>query len=1189
MRISSKSVRLLNNLFNIRPTEWPRFSLIYLMYFVAVIGKKWGEPVIEAAFLEQVGVDFLPWAFLINAIFTIIAIAIYTAFADRVSNRKLLIGLFLVSAAGIAAGLGLLGWGLVVITYPLLYLILNVPLLDIFNVHWPTYVNSFYNTQSAKRIIPLLASSTRIAGIAAALTLPLLNSFLSPVAIIVIFLGTLVLAAGIAWVMPYLLKEETQEGQAASPVQSRASYIENIREGFRYISDSPFLRWLALASLMLFILLPFINYQALQIFKNELQTTERISNFIVVLNGIGDLLALPVQLFLLNRLIGRVGLPNTSLIFPGGMLAIGGVLAFFQGLPAAALGYFSRTTFRTTLRNPVDSLLYNAVPLRVKGRARAFIGGLVVPVGSIIGGLLLLSPAVSTAWFLPLLTGLLALAFLGTSLIVRREYSRAFITMLEQEDFSFLLSQTDNPVIAADPATLKFLQNKLEQSQSPEFTIFMAQLISQIGTNEALSILGQTLRQSEDSRLRTALLQTITAAESRSPAAYRLYAEFLADPDPEVRQAVIAGLEQAAGPGDEDYISQLTELLVDPETEVRVRALAGLVRSGRFYELPPAIQLLSRLLADPDPHQRAYGVATLGLLAQIGDEQAIPRLVDYLSDPADEVRLEAVTTLEGLAPQILAGRTPLLLEKVRPLRQDPVERIRQAVLNVLGNLGQPESYEAIVQALTDPSPAVRATAADVLARLGKAAIPIVHPQLEASDPQLRKMVAVILSRINRREFGHLIKTHITNNLLLIYRNVGRMQALATCYRCSSLTVLQSALQEENKELLDEIFYLLAAVHDESSLRVVTDSLASDDSRTRANATEALESLTTPQTASLIVPLFDPDPNLNQLAGFSLETWEMQPPTPEQAIEHIMTDPDEPWLRAIMTFALGEMGLLLQQSGQSKKAPGAPGLDPLAALADLGSSPAKPKPQGRRTPPADLLGALIEDDAAVEEPGRTAGTGEAGQVPFTLPQIKTMLATALADPAPQVRQAAEAASRLLVGGRTIEAEKAEVTMLSNIEKIIFLKEVPFFAGMTIRQLQALADVCEEELYEEDETIFNQNDSGGALYVIVNGRVGIEQEKRKGTYARLATLETHSYFGEMTLLDNGPRSASAIALQDTLLLRLRREPLIALARQFPDLSLELIKVLSERLRQANNRIAELTRSHPRQLQKLFDELD
>lgn len=163
------------------------------------------------------------------------------------------------------------------------------------------------------------------------------------------------------------------------------------------------------------------------------------------------------------------------------------------------------------------------------------------------------------------------------------------------------------------------------------------------------------------------------------------------------------------------------------------------------------------------------------------------------------------------------------------------------------------------------------------------------------------------------------------------------------------------------------------------------------------------------------------------------------------------------------------------------------------------------------------------------------------------------------------------------------------MLSAIEKIIFLKEVPFFQGMTVDQLRVLADVCEEQLFVEDTRIFNEGDAGGTLYVVVSGRVGIEQEKRTGSFARLADAGAHSYFGEMNLFDNSPHSTSAIALQDTMTLRLRREPLIALARQYPDLSLELINVLSSRLREVSDRIAELTKTRPRVLHKFFDQFE
>ena len=160
------------------------------------------------------------------------------------------------------------------------------------------------------------------------------------------------------------------------------------------------------------------------------------------------------------------------------------------------------------------------------------------------------------------------------------------------------------------------------------------------------------------------------------------------------------------------------------------------------------------------------------------------------------------------------------------------------------------------------------------------------------------------------------------------------------------------------------------------------------------------------------------------------------------------------------------------------------------------------------------------------------------------------------------------------------------MLSIIDRIIFLKEVPFFQGMNIDQLKVLAALCEEKFFEKDAHIFNNGDPGGALYVVVNGRVGIEQEKRAGSFARLADVDAYSYFGEVNFFDGSSRSMSAIAVRDTLTLQLRREPLIELIRQNPNLALELINALSDRLRANNNRIAELTRSQPDKLDKLFN---
>jgi CRP-like cAMP-binding protein/HEAT repeat protein len=1242
----------LNKLFNIRPTEWPRVLLLLLMASLSNVGGVWGSTITYAAFLKQPGgLELLPWVLVSSSVLSILAIAIYTAFVDHLANDRLLVALYAIGTAIIIIILGLALLGLnPLIAYPLLYL-LFLTWLAVVNPHFITYVNGFYDIQAAKRVLPVVSAGFRVGVIVAGLSMPFLTSEFEPETILVIWLLIYMVIAGLAWSMPYFLKERgTQVRQAAytSPVatpsseKQRSSYLDNMREGFRYTVQSTFLRWMAIGTLLLMVLMALIEYKTGELLLKEMErfgTQEELANFLAFLAGVGTIFVLPMLLFGMSHLITRLGLGNTSLIFPAGNLMVCGGLVLAPGLVSAAAAYLDRVSFRPGFQSPIDGLLYNAVPLRVKGRARAFVSGLIVPVGTLMGGLLLVLPSTSAVpWFVPTLIAGLAVAYLVSSLFIRQQYSQALVKMLGQEDYSFLLSQEASDLTVADPSTLGQLQKKLQDSTSHEFTIFMAKLISQIGGDQAVPILRQTARAAAGAQTRSALVDVLVAAGLRGDAVRQLYIEFLGDPHGRVRQSAVTGLEHLAGLADKQILSRMLEMVHDPDMNVRVRVLVALVHSGNFYQLAPAVQSLDQLLADEDPHCRARGIQ---VVREIANHRAIRDLMEYLSDPADEVRLEAALAVEelsrGAIPQLSGAGCRIdapLVEKMTPLLRDPVERVRQAALLVLGRIGTRESHQMMVDALADSSSQVRETAVDALAQAGKSIIPVVHPKLNSPDAQLRKMAAVTLSRVNPREFGSLIVgSNITGNLLTIYRNYGLAEALVPCAEHLSLAILQSALREQNRQLLDEIFYLLTAIYAPDDVKIIGESLRSESARVRANATEALEALTTPQIACLIAPLFEPDLPPIQLLSLSEETWDMEHPDTARAIRQLVANPDDPWLRAITAFALGEIGAALS-AGEKKSPPGCTSLSRKRSQLFLEGPAADDtagrleRPRRRRSPPADLLGVVMgtcddsetsseaphrrdEEDlqakASSQPPYQDTSPGEAErgkemdepsallQAGFTLPEIEAMLEASLADPVDEVRLAAQSARRVMAAGnlqasfRMADVAKKEAVLLATLERIIFLKQVPFFQGMTVDQLKILASVCEEEFFEADMRIFDEGDPGGALYVVVSGRVGIEREKRKGSFVRVATLEAHSYFGETTLFDNGPRTAAAIAVQDSLTLRLRREPLIALARQYPDLSLELINVLSKRLSEANDRIAELTRTRPRQLQKLFDQLD
>lgn len=162
------------------------------------------------------------------------------------------------------------------------------------------------------------------------------------------------------------------------------------------------------------------------------------------------------------------------------------------------------------------------------------------------------------------------------------------------------------------------------------------------------------------------------------------------------------------------------------------------------------------------------------------------------------------------------------------------------------------------------------------------------------------------------------------------------------------------------------------------------------------------------------------------------------------------------------------------------------------------------------------------------------------------------------------------------------------MLSTIDRIIFLKEVPFFQTLGILQLKELAPACEENFFLKDSYIFHKGDAGGTLYMVVNGRVGIEYEKRAGSFARLDDKNSYAFFGEANFFDASQHTTDALAIHDTSILQLHREPLIGLVRQKPSLALELINTLSRSLREDDQRAAKLKSVQPGNLSKLFDKL-
>jgi len=137
----------------------------------------------------------------------------------------------------------------------------------------------------------------------------------------------------------------------------------------------------------------------------------------------------------------------------------------------------------------------------------------------------------------------------------------------------------------------------------------------------------------------------------------------------------------------------------------------------------------------------------------------------------------------------------------------------------------------------------------------------------------------------------------------------------------------------------------------------------------------------------------------------------------------------------------------------------------------------------------------------------------------------------------------------------------------------LKKVPLFSMMGEAELQRVLDVARERSYPRNSVILFEDDPGDALYVVAEGQVKVVLIGEDGREVILSVLGQGEFFGEMALIDDEPRSAHVIAMEDSVLVVLRREDFYGILTQNPSIALALLRELTRRLRRVDEKVGSL----------------
>jgi CRP-like cAMP-binding protein/HEAT repeat protein len=546
-----------------------------------------------------------------------------------------------------------------------------------------------------------------------------------------------------------------------------------------------------------------------------------------------------------------------------------------------------------------------------------------------------------------------------------------------------------------------------------------------------------------------------------------------------------------------------------------------LARHGFGHQLLPALA-----------HARVL-VRRVVLDALLGEEtpQRLPALVRALEDAEPDIRLVALRAADELG----CTGDGRLADPLRRCLDHADPRVRAAAAAALGDEGWPALAELLGR--SEPSAITAA-----LGALPEDRLTLAREHVDDLHPQVR---AAALERVGRSPDGlGQFRRHVVANLEHpdVSVRCAALAALARHSDPSDAPLLLARIRDPSREVRILAGRSLVALG-EAGLEHARDLLRSDSWVEVEAALGLLVTLATPDALQVLAVEFR---RRLRLAWRALLAMEFLTDT-GLAVRFLQLSLRDAFGRHVrVAFALLERtespGVVRTLEKTLRFASSRVRADALEVLSLLGDR------EGSR-----LLVALLEEGPLEE---RSALARSLVGAPRDQGEVVTS--------APRFGRFARAAAAALGSGD----DAPEVPM----ERMLLLSRVPLFAQLTLEQLEAIDAVMIEVHYMTAETITREGETGDELFVVLEGEVSIYKETAEGDRLLLSTMGAGSYLGEMAILSDEPRSATAVAACPSRLLSLRGDRLKELILDMPEISFELLRVLTGRVRTVEERLAE-----------------
>lgn len=877
---------LLDSAFGIRPGEARRALLMFTLLLVIVSAVIVGRTVRDALVLARYPINQLPFMYVGVALCVSLAAYGYSRVADirrRDATFK--------ASLGLAVAAYTTAWGLLyteqagVWMYPTLYMLVEiVAMLSV--VQFWTFANDIYSAREAKRLFGFIGAGGVLASILIGFFVGSFAKILGP--------GNLLLFAAALLVIGVVCVSKIAAG-ATHELDGLLKRPRGPRFGLASesgrILHSRHLQIIAGMVLITILTVTLVDYQFKRITHEHFGGDEhQMASFFGFFYAATGLLSTVIQFVITGRILRQAGIVLALLVLP--VTLLGGVLALLAvplipAIVAVALTKGAEHTFRYTINDATMQLLYVPVPTHQRGRAKAFIDGILKPTAIGLSGLLILGlarvfgeqdVAMDLAFIdLVLLAGWLILVF-----SIRSEYVRSLLETLR----SRRLSMDGSWMLSTDDTTKKALKSALA-SPSEADVIHALELVKGMDMD-----LGEHVPNLLDHPSETVRTTTLRLLERKPDTRkLRMIESRLHDPADEVRAAAVAAYCALSGA---QSLRAILPSLEDPSATVRAAAVAGLVRYGGIDGVLAAAETLKKLFHAPEPETRAVGAR---VLADIQVQSFYQPLLELLEDPALSVRLAAIEAAGTMgSPELV----PRLLQK---LKDRETSRAARRALVAYGDTVEPVLLSVLRNREEDPE--IRRGIPDILARIGgPKAFAVILRQLKTDDRRLRTALAKAASRMRER-IPHLeLDVELLHEITALeiqaaYQDLAVMEDLGL----TQASLLGEALYVRSKGRIGLIFRLLEIRYPPRTIQLIYTNLDSENKAIRANAVELADNVLSSEESRLLLPLLDSASVSDTLArGESL--FELSRRGRQERLEELLGDP-EPWVVSATLWEIRE--------------------------------------------------------------------------------------------------------------------------------------------------------------------------------------------------------------------------------------------------------------------------------------------